>query len=137
MKSEVLLETREAFPGRSLCWLDIDARVRAVPSLLDGLSGQADVAFHRKDDKELLGGTLWFSDSKAANELLRSWDQRNKKQRTVWDQRNLDACLTKTWKGRQVILPPEYCQIFDTMAAPGRQPVFEHMQASRRLKDTI
>lgn len=120
--------------GRRLIYLDSDARIREYPSLFWELPPVTDIAAHYLNGKELLSGTLYFGPTKGAWEIVREWESECRKHPAVWDQRVLQRVLaehTGEWQVEE--LPPDYVQIFDTMAHYGK-PVIEHMQASRRLK---
>ena len=93
-----------------------------------------DFACHYKNNHELLSGTLFFSPK--AVPLVDAWIEENKRTPKVWDQRTLAIVLKDFGHLKQEVLPPAYCQIFDSMRQHG-VPVIEHFQASRRLKRVV
>lgn len=119
---------------RPIVWLDADARVRLPPILLNDL--RCDMAFHRRDGVELLSGTLFISPTKEAWETVKLWKQECDAHPATWDQRCLDAVVqSNPAMANFAPLPAEYCAIFDGDMCDN--PVIEHMQASRRLRNAV
>lgn len=132
-KARFVREMLDLFLDCPIVWLDADARVRQYPALFDAMPGDADVAFHRKDGRELLSGTLWFGQTGGARRLADEWVRECEAHPGVWDQRCLDAALARLPETRVFPLPAPYCLIFDSMAHQG-PPVIEHLQASREAR---
>ena len=124
----ILQQTR-----KNILYLDIDARVRQYPKIIDNLD--ADIGVHYRNDKELLSGTIYLRNCDAIRNLLEDWVALQQQYPDTWDQKNLQLLLTDT-KLRVAKLPASYTQIFDTMKHHG-QPVIEHFQASRKFKKMI
>jgi len=117
---------------RPVVYVDVDAVVQSNPILFDDF--KCDIAYHKKNNIEVLSGTLYFGHTDAAIQILEAWDKENKVHPKVWDQRNLASVLNKVDHVAE-LLPAAYCQIFDSMRGP--EPVIEHFQASRRLKRKV
>jgi len=137
MKAAFLREMRAEHPGRSLVWLDADARVRQPPVLFETLDllDAFDVAVHYRNGSELLSGTLFFNDTEAANELLRLWVTECQFFPHVWDQVCLSVAASRVAGLKTYLLPPQYCCVFDDPKMG--PPVIEHRQASRTLAKAI
>jgi hypothetical protein len=132
-KPEFILSMLDMFPGRPLVYIDVDARVRANPALFFG-KPSCDLMVHYKDGQELLSGTIYLAPTKRTRKLVQAWKARTIVDGPqVWEQKSLAAVIGQV-KGLKVgELPPQYCQIFDSMAVHGR-PVIEHYQASRMTR---
>ncbi len=139
---------------RSVVCIDADAMVRRNPVLFDTLN--ADFAAYvansmRRIDAEmfpdthgkaaidmLLSGTIWFNDTPQARALLEMWRKRCIAEPGVIDQTLLLECLKKMMGEISFYpLPLSYCKVFDYDAQREgcKEPVIEHYQASRRLKN--
>jgi hypothetical protein len=128
-----LLESKDG--ERPIIWLDADATVEKYPSLFDILADKCiDFACHFRNDKryhnECLSGTLFINNTKGAMGVLDAWIAEQQKDADIWDQRSLQKALELTHSYSLYRLPPQYTQIFDTMAYAG-DPVILHHQASR------
>lgn len=127
-----------------LVYVDSDARVLQRPVLFTTLADSCDIAVHYRPDKrfahgrELLSGTMYFSNTPRSQALVAAWRARNLEQPGNMDQRTLQQVIDERLvDGLRVYeLPPTYTKIFDIMrnVGPG---VIEHYQASRRLRRTI
>ena len=126
IKPEFLLWALENVGGR-LVYLDADARLRAKPILFERLDTPLAVHYRRG---ELLTGTIFFD--ARAKATLEQWLALQQQHPTTWDQK----VLAQVVGSKATPLPPEYCQIFDTMSHHG-SPIIEHMQASRRFKKLV
>jgi hypothetical protein len=116
-----------------MVWLDADATVEKYPALFDSLKN-IDFACHFRNDKryhnECLSGTLYLNHSIGAIALLDAWIAEQAKDSDIWDQRSLQKAVESTHSYSMYRLPPQYTQIFDTMAYAG-EPTILHHQASR------
>lgn len=138
-----ICEMLEKYPGRSILRVDADAVFQRFPSLFLQESFRADVAATILDwgrpapqNRELLGGTLFFANNSMTSELVLRWkDKCIKRPR----ERNPDL-LYETIKEMSdlnfVELPKPYCRIFDIMRDVPN-PVIEHFQASRRFRAIV
>lgn len=140
-KAQFLLDKRldSAYDGRPIVWVDVDARFREYPVLLDLLESKGvDIAAHRFLDRELCSGTLFINDTPAAVSVLRAWVERCRNNPKELDQKSLERVLESNHSNSPSFefyaLPPEYCFIFDLsrLHYPDSSPVIEHMQASRQ-----
>jgi len=121
--------------GRSIVFVDADAKIRMNPVLFNNLKCDFACHFHHPK-KELLSGTLYFGNTKRAHSLVDKWIEENKLHpKTHMPQKNLRAVFNKEknnirWKA----LPVEYCMIYDSRFRYEVNPVIEHFQLSRRYK---
>ncbi len=133
-KPQFILEMMDKHPGRSLVFVDADAKIRRNPTLFNDLD--YDFACHFRHEKELLSGTLYFGDTKGARFLVEKWIEEDKlNPKTHMPQKNLRAVFDRhkkeiKWKA----LPVEYCMIFDSRARRSVNAVVEHFQLSRKYK---
>jgi hypothetical protein len=113
----------------AVVWTDADSVIKQEPKLFHELD--CDVAFNRFNG-ELLSGTVYFKNTPATINLLKTWIKINEMNPQIWDQRNLDTAISQC---ELTIgeLPPEYCCIYDLTRQkyPNISPVIEHFQASR------
>lgn len=154
-KSQLLLNSMEERPDTELfMYVDADGLIqREIP--LDEITG--DLAIHykirgrngkwHKKKPTMLSGTIFYKNNDKIKKLFTTWDKINRRNIIkakgvyIWkicDQRNLqnaiENCLPKELTIQK--LGPEYCKIFDIMAYC-KNPIIEHFQASRRLKDKV
>lgn len=123
--------------GRSVLWVDADARVRRVPELLRGCG--ADLGVHKATRWQFASGTVYIGATWLGGELLRTWERRCAEDPLTWDQVHLDAAWAEVARRAPLQtcwLPQSYTRIFDRPAEQdgGGEAVIEHFQASRRLK---
>lgn len=116
---------------RPVVWLDADARVIQYPYLFHLL--RCDFAAHWRDHKELLGGTMYWNNTKPAIDLLQAWVNELAKRSNGLTQKALQDILEQQTNCDSVNLPASYCYI-DFMNIKS-QPVIEHLQASRRFHE--
>lgn len=119
--------------AQNVLYLDADAVMHSVPVF----DPAYDIACHYLRGWELLDGTLWLNNNNTTRDVVRQWCEETTV--GVWEQKTLQDILDRRSDVRVNRLPPEYCYIFDTSRAlhPGVEPIIEHMQASRRLKDEV
>ncbi len=137
------------YPGRSLLWMDIDARMWQYPELLD--DADMDVGIHivnwadygRRPGRgpELLSGTIYIKNNETTHAFVEEWITCNtdKVDQSRFEQFNLQSVLDQGgWRSKLRFreLPASYCQIYDTMAGAG-EPVIEHFQKSRKCRRTL
>jgi len=140
-KARFVQMMRKKHQGRSLLWLDADARLMQWPTLMDSLCG-IDFAAHWLGETELLSSTAYFGVSPATDSLIDQWVELCREQPDVWDQKHLQSVVESMPDLRVMRLPPSYAWI----QAPDCQqdiswrhygdiePVIIQRQASRRLK---
>ena len=133
-RPKFILQMMKKHPGRSIVYVDADAKFRMNPVLFNDFD--CDFACHFYNRKELLGGTLYFGNTKGARFLVDRWiEEDNLHPKTHMPQKNLHAVFNRhkdsiKWK----TLPVEYCMIFDCRARMKTNPVIEHFQLSRKYK---
>lgn len=148
-KPQFLLGMDEEFPGRSLVWVDADARMRAQPTLLHELAADVEdapaLAYHTwrgpLGRHGACSGTVFLAPGATRRRLLREWDVACRAAPPeVWDQESM-ARAALGLGIQHAELPVEYCQIYDLVQGtqrptphPGGKVVIEHMQASRWRK---
>lgn len=133
--------------GKSIVWVDSDAVIHSYPSLFD--TYDCDVAVRWQDFRwrknECLSGTIYLENNSKTMELCKRWENGNIAEgpgAKTFEQWNLGKVIEEMraeGKIRDENLPPEYTMIFDSMRAmyPNVNPVIEHFQASRKLRNTI
>lgn len=126
--------------GRSVLWVDADARVRRIPELLRGCG--ADLGVHKAARWQFASGTVYIGATWLGGELLRTWERRCTEDPLTWDQVHLDAAWAEVARRAPLHtcwLPQAYTRIFDRPAEDdgGGDAVVEHFQASRRLKSAV
>jgi len=152
MKALFILE--KLLENDSVIWTDADSRVRQTPSFFDNITTDVGLFFLPKElaggwvppehsilqnvDSYLQSGTMYFKNNDRVIELLKSWNELNKRDSQQWDQWTLQVVL-QTSDVTITHLPPEYIWMDGVVstAYSYRKPVIEHTQASRRFKDKI
>ena len=121
--------------GRSIVFVDADAKMRMNPVLFNDLKCDFACHFHWPR-KELLSGTLYFGNTKGARQLVKKWIEENKLHpKTNMPQKNLRAVFNREKDNiRWEALPVEYCMIYDSQFRYEVNPIIEHFQLSRRYK---
>jgi len=121
--------------GRSIVYVDADAKIRMNPVLFNNLKCDFACHFHHPR-KELLSGTLYFGNTKGSRYLIKEWIEEDKRHpKTHMPQKNLRTVFNREkdnirWKA----LPVEYCMIYDSNSRYEINPIIEHFQLSRRYK---
>lgn len=134
IKCEMLLKAF-ADHDTDILYLDSDAVVNYRPALFDVLPSCYNCAMHWRGGKELLGGTQYFRNCEAVRKLLEHAAVEQQATRE-WSQKIFARILPNHPDVNVYALPPEYCYIYDSMAAqhPGAVPIIEHFQESRRAR---
>jgi hypothetical protein len=136
-------------PGRSIAFVDADARFRAYPRLFDVFAaGDSELGLSFFDwdrfpldpraGRELSTAVMLLKQTKGVMRLLDKWIEYVKEGRNEWEQRVLQSLLSD-YSGptlKTMEIPMRYNQIFDDMSQLGL-PVISQMQASRRLKSEV
>lgn len=132
-KTRFIRDVRNAFPGRSVVWVDADARIRRCPSAFEPLD--CDLAAVWKDGTEMLTGTMYLAPTAAVDELMERGVRRNYENPTglYGDQGNFQDVVRESTELRLHRLPPAYAAIFDAGMCRPEEIVIEHLQASRTL----
>ena len=134
-KAQFIQRMMKKHCGRSILYVDADAKMRMNPVLFNDFGCDFACYFHAAR-KELLSGTLYFGNTKDARFLVDKWIEEDKLQpNTGMPQKNLRAVFDRhknkiKWKA----LPVEYCMIYDSRSRYNVNPVIEHFQLSRRYK---
>lgn len=127
----------------AVVFIDADAKVRQDPELFNRINADVGVCYRdyskfpsmaRKKGRELLSGTVYFKNNFNSWTVVNQWIMENKRNEGTWEQKNLQKVIERN-RGRVNIveMPPQYCQIFDSMRTAGK-PVIEHYQASRKYR---
>ena len=133
-----LLDKRKKYPRTPLLSLDVDCVLHSDP--LPHVAGiRTDFAYHIFRDIEPLPGTLLVGTTDNTRKLLYSWRQINNERPEKVDRVNFFEAIKRFGRAKIKKLPPEMCYIFDKSREvyPGVEPVIEHLQASRGLRDMI
>lgn len=144
-KSASILQAMTGHPGKDIVFLDADAIIRHRPALFDYLSTaqEWDLAAHYYQASrlipggELLSGTLWIANTDAGRRIVTAWDKLARGRPDLRHQRCLQIVLEQDQAARVYNLPASYTRIFDAPGMRGVQPVIEHFQASRRLRNRL
>lgn len=144
-KSETVLEAMADYPKLDVVFIDADAVIRHRPAIFDFLSTaqEWDLGAHfyvnsRLDPGgELLSGTLWFANTAAGRAIVEAWDREGKAHPEIRHQKCLHRVLARDPAIRIYRLPASYTRIFDAPGMKGVEPVIEHFQASRRLRNRV
>ena len=121
--------------GRSIVYIDADAKMRMNPVLFNNFNYDFACYFHAAR-RELLSGTLYFGNTKGARYLVRKWIEEDRVHpNTNMPQKNLRTVFDREkdnieWKE----LPVEYCMIYDSRSRYDVNPIVEHFQLSRKYK---
>lgn len=139
---EHIRKAMRQFPEECLVYLDADAVVQRIPSLLfDLAAGDCELAIHHLLGCECLDGTLFVRPSQRTMDFVDEWISRRRK--NEWEQATLGKLIPSWVEGRGLRfreLPPEYCLIFDherQMQLCSTAPAIIHYQASRRFAKAI
>ncbi len=147
-KASFIRRMMAKYPGRSLLWMDIDARMWSYPDFLDDadfdlgihIVNWADYGRRPGRGPELLSGTIYIKDNETTRAFVDEWINCNTdtEDKSRFEQHNLQSVLDNGWRGKLRFreLPATYCQIFDSMAGAG-EPVIEHLQLSRKCRKTL
>lgn len=123
----------------AIVYVDADARFRQYPTLFHYMDNYLISAYYRYN-RELLSGTLYFKRHWFTQSLLNSWCYACNDEPNVWDQVTLSGVIAGSLhvvgEDKMYILPAEYCNIFDA-EDQDCDPVIEHLQASRTLKNIV
>lgn len=135
IKPEFIHAMLNKYPGERLLYLDADAVVRQLPTLIDTID--ADVAAHIMKGGTLLSGTVLFVSKPNVIELVENWIREQKFRPAAWDQQTLHETIVNHGPRLGIKfaeLPAPYTKIFDK---PWGEPVIEHMQKSREYRSLV
>jgi hypothetical protein len=154
-KSRLLLNSMEKNPDTELfMYVDADGIIqREIP--LKEIDGDMSIHYKirgrngkwHKKNPTMLSGTIFYRNNDKIKNLFKIWHKLNRKNiirakgvyvARICDQRNLQNTINKSnIPGLKIQkLGPEYCKIFDIMDYC-KDPIVEHFQASRYLKDKV
>lgn len=134
MKPIFIWEMLHKFPNEDLLYVDADAIIHKVPQVS---VMQGDICAHVREGGELLSGTVFFKNIDKVKKLVHEWIVMQKKFSQKWDQQTLSEVLAVHGPRLGINfkeLPPTYTKIFDQ---DWGDPVIEHNQASRRLREKV
>jgi hypothetical protein len=139
-KANFVKSMLDFYPGYNVIYVDADARFRQYPALFDSLD--CDMAAYFRDwrfaKNELLSGTLYVRNNDIMRQVIGEWIKENLANRLVWEQKNLQAVISRHPDLKIYRLPVEYCCIFDSEERRnGCRPVIEHLQRSRRYRRLV
>ena len=146
-KAKFMREMLDKHKGINLVYLDADAIVHSDPVLFDDY--ECDIAVRWQDFRwrknECLSGTIYMANNSMTRELCKRWATKNSHEGNnpkTFEQWNLGYVIEEM-RDEGLIkdknLPPEYTMIFDSMRGmyPNIDPVIEHFQASRTLRNKV
>lgn len=142
----------------AVVWTDADSRLKQMPTLFEQLD--CDVAFNYlpldkgssfklpqhsiltneivEQEGFLQSGTMMFKNTPKTIALLEKWIELNTADNQQWDQWTLQMAVHMIDDITVAQLPPEYVWTDNSNNIYGhRNPVFEHLQASRKFKAKI
>ncbi len=133
-KALVIRQAMDEF-SENVVWIDADAILERTPELFSRL--KCDIAYYYlKAFKELLSGTLFFTNNQRMKSLVDEWIALNATN-DKWDQKNLQSIVESKRDLRKSILPVEYCKIDKIRFTNSANPVVTHYQASRRFRNEM
>ena len=118
---------------KPVLFVDADAEFYARPVIFEQLAEDVEMAYHLRHGDELLTGTIYMAPTEKIYDVLARWNTKSMGNINVWEQKHLEAVLREGIPPKTVILPVEYCSVFDGDDRPD-SPIIVHNQASRRLK---
>jgi hypothetical protein len=131
--------------GQKVVYVDADAEFVDFPDFFKNIDAEKhEIAAHyrewpnRLENKELLSGTIWFSNSDKCKKVVDIWEKHCEMKPDMWDQRALQHVINNIQSCDSLgvfDLPASYCAIFDQNMSS--KPVILHHQASRRLKRAV
>lgn len=138
----------ENLHGETLLYLDVDAVVKEYPHELENIEESIAVRFEdfKWQKGTCLSGTILIKPNESMLRVCKDWELRNiltKDRNKNLEQDNLGDILNEySYKYPDFkfkCLDVEYCFIFDIHKRmyPNKQPIIEHLQASRKLKHTV
>ncbi len=142
-KPAFLLNMMNQYPDKNIVWVDCDAVFNEYPELFNKLEEcDVDFACHFRNWKygkdELLTGTMYLKNHSLTKELLSRWMRFNRKNPTIWGQRNLQRVFDKYKHMMKVErLPFAYCAVFDDEKIKKIDPVITHYQCSRKYRNRV
>ena len=146
-KAHFMEDMLKKHAGKNLLYVDSDAIIHKVPILFENYN--YDIAVRWQDFRwrknECLSGTIFMANNERTLELCKRWQKvnigegPNAKTFEQWNLGKVIVDMRKEGKIKDVNLPPEYTMIFDSMRAmyPSIDPVIEHFQASRKLRNKV
>jgi len=138
-KPHIIYQAIHEYEG-PIVWIDADAIVRKDPSIFREIVNTCDFAYHKIRNAHLGSGTLFFNYTKESIKLLTQWKEGCKARSHDWDQGVLESFLRPPSRSLRICrLPPAYCFIYDLSRQfhPGTEPIIEHFQHSRVVKNII
>jgi hypothetical protein len=146
-KARFMQDMLDKHKGKNLVYVDSDAVIHQYPTLFDNYP--YDIAVRWQDFRwrknECLSGTIFMANNQATRELCKRWEGVNVSEgpgAKTFEQWNLGKVIEdmrREGKVKDGNLPPEYTMIFDSMREmyPNINPVIEHFQASRKLRNKV
>lgn len=146
-KAHFMEDMLKKHPGKNLLYVDSDAIIHKIPILFENY--KYDIAVRWQDFRwrknECLSGTIFMANNDRTLELCKRWQNvnisegPNAKTFEQWNLGKVIKDMSKEGKIKDGNLPPEYTMIFDSMRAmyPNIDPVIEHFQASRKLRNKV
>lgn len=123
---KMVLDSAEGY----VCWLDADSTMVRDPGFLKDPPRRYPVFGHQKRPRVFMSGTVLFSATKEARDMLQQWidlQEKPEHRGVSWDQEVMSIVFCKN-KNLVGVLPPEYLKKFDKK---GGNPVVVHWMASR------
>jgi len=82
-KPRFIMDTLREYPGKTVVYLDVDARVEQMPVLFEHIPAEFDISFHTLDHdswygktggrKEVYNGTIWLRNNPAVQIFVQRW----------------------------------------------------------------
>lgn len=146
-KAKFLQQMLLKHKGKNLVYIDVDAIVHSIPIHFKDYTCDIGIRYQdfRWRKNECLSGTIYMSNTAMMRELCKIWEGENIAEgpnAKTFEQWNLGKAI-EDMRNKGLIkdgnLPPEYTMIFDSMREmyPTVDPVIEHFQASRKLRNKV
>ena len=134
MKPVFIQDMMRKYPTKDILYIDADAVVHKYPEYFDTFDG--DIGAHRLGDKEYLTGTIYIKNNDSAKLFMDAWVKLQAQNPTMRDGTTFHRLIDAYENINFVNTPANYTQIFDLMKDAG-EPIIEHFQASRRLRNQV
>jgi hypothetical protein len=150
-KPKLIEDALMEYPGHTIVYIDVDARIEEYPILFEQIPPEYDAAFHTLDhdawygkttgEKEVFNGTIMLRSNPAVKAFVRKWIDACTNE-AIGEHRWFEKLMNEDATLKKYPLPLEYAYI--TSLPDGRsplvkvdKPVIAHHQASRKFRHRL